>query len=74
MMMVYRSAQSGNVGAMKELGRLIEKHDLSLLSQTVSNRAETEKKPKLGKKELQREAASRVSGKFTPPAAPHLIN
>lgn len=73
LMMVYRAAAAGNVGAMKELGRLIDRDTLAHLSETVRERGEA-KAPKLGKKEQRREAASQVGGKYAPPAPPRLIN
>ena len=48
LMMVYRAADAGNVGAMKELGRIIEIGDLARLPQH-SRRGER-KPERLGKK------------------------
>jgi len=53
--MVYRAAAGGNVGAMKELGRLLEKMDLARPAPPA--RAQAAKPEKLGKKEqLARDA------------------
>jgi hypothetical protein len=49
LMMVYRQADAGNVGAIKELGRLIERDELERIPQR--RRAEEPKPEKLGKKE-----------------------
>ncbi len=45
LMMFYEAAQGGNVGAMKEFGRVIEKHDLARMRPPQAPKPE-----KLGKK------------------------
>jgi hypothetical protein len=47
--MVYKAAATGNVGAMKELGRLIEKDELDRIPRRPQ--ASAPKPPKLGKKD-----------------------
>jgi hypothetical protein len=69
-------AADGSVSAIKELDRLLEKYDRVRLSRTINQRSgeKPEKIAPLGKKEMQRQAALEVSGKFAPPPAPNLIN
>ena len=55
MMMVYRAAAGGNVGAMKELVRMIDRHDLTLPQAPKKTKPE-----KLGKKALAELAAKDV--------------
>tara|TARA_R110002110_G_scaffold115958_5_gene287236 strand:+ start:2500 stop:2967 length:468 start_codon:yes stop_codon:yes gene_type:complete len=45
--MVYQAAANGNVGAMKELGRQIERHDLA---HVLRSQPQKPKEEKLGKK------------------------
>lgn len=54
--MVYKAAAGGNVGAMKELGRLIERDELVHPLPAMARDAE-EKPEKLGKKEAANRAA-----------------
>jgi hypothetical protein len=64
-------AEGGSVPAAKELFKQIERGALVKLADKVANRGKAE--PKLGKKELQRQAAGQVGGKFAPPAPPPLL-
>lgn len=55
-------AGDGNVGAMKELGKLLEKRDLHLAEKRVRERAGDEDQgEKLGKKEAARRAARQTA-------------
>ncbi|WP_141693908.1 hypothetical protein [Methyloligella halotolerans] len=65
---LWKAAIGGNVGAMKELGKIIDAHDLKALAADVREPAKP--KRKLGKKEQQIEDAGSVTGKFAPPPAP----
>lgn len=69
-------AADGSVSAIKELDRLLEKYDRVRIARTVSQRSgeKPDKVVPLGKKELQRQAAMEVTGKFAPPPAPHMVN
>jgi hypothetical protein len=71
---LWRKAESGDVGAMKEIGKMLDRVELVALSERVNDRREAEpvRAPKLGKKEQQKVAAGEVSGKFAPPQAPRL--
>lgn len=64
----------GNVSAVDKLWKRLDRHDLATVSDRVANRGKVEPKRAKGKKELQREAAGEVSGKFAPPPAPRLVN
>lgn len=67
--------EAGNVAAMKEYNRLLEKHDLRHLAEAVANRGHAEPRAtRLGKKEQQSEAAKAVGGKFAPPPPPGFVN
>ncbi|WP_196258580.1 sigma-70 region 4 domain-containing protein [Pelagibacterium limicola] len=70
--------EEGNVAAIKEMVRLFDKHDLAKLADHIKSRGQHGSKPpadaKKGKKEMQREAAGSVQGKFAPPPAPDLLN
>lgn len=71
---VAAKAAEGSVSAIKELDRLLDKHDQVKLAKTVANRpgpAVTKPAP-LGKKEAAQHAAGQVGGKFAPPPAPLL--
>ena len=69
-------AAGGNVGAIKELNRLLEKYDHAKLSKSVANRpAISARSPlPLGKKEAAKMAAGKVEGRFAPPPQPRLVN
>jgi hypothetical protein len=54
-----RQANLGNVGAVKELGKIMERRDRYLADLRLQGRGEPE--PKKGKKELRREAAERAA-------------
>ncbi len=56
-MMIYAAAQGGNVGAMKEMGRVIEKLDLAL---PQPPKAQPTRPEKLGKKAAAEKAAQEV--------------
>lgn len=68
----WEQGQKGNVGALKQLFALFEKHDIKKLAQVVTRRGD--KDEARGKKEMQRDAAGKVAGKFAPPSPPGLIN
>ncbi len=57
-------AAGGNVGAMKELNRLLEKHDHARLSKSVMGRGAKPKELPVGKKEAARQAATEMEGRF----------
>lgn len=72
---LHEEGAKGNVAAIKELFKQMDKGALAQLSDRVANRAPAEPKPAAkGKKQLQKEAAGRVGGKFAPPEAPSLIH
>lgn len=57
-MKLWEQVQAGNVGAMKEFQKLLERNDLMLYGQAARPAKETPvKEPKLGKKEEARLAA-----------------
>jgi hypothetical protein len=73
---LWTQAQAGNVGAIKEFGRYLDRVDLDLLADNVSNRGsheEAQQRP-LGKKDQRIEDAAAVTGKYAPPAGPTRIN
>jgi DNA-binding transcriptional ArsR family regulator len=71
---LYSKAVAGDVSAIKELGKVLERHDQSELASRVANRGTEEpQQRKLGKKEQAKKAATEVDGKFAPPAAPSLL-
>lgn len=58
-MQIWTQAEAGNVGAMRELGKFIERNDLMLYGQTQKPVVEpAPKEPRLGKKEQALVAAS----------------
>jgi len=63
-------AGKGNVAAIKELLKAMEKGELAQLAARFSDRGREVKKPKPGKKEQQREAARQVGGKYAVPEPP----
>jgi hypothetical protein len=70
-------AEQGNVAAIKELFKRIDKATIAELATRVANRPEAKPKPagqKLGKKAELRRAAGEVKGKFKPPEPPQLLN
>ncbi len=68
-------AAAGNVAAVKELYKRVERHDQVKLAKAVADRGARDEAPvPLGKKEKARQAAHEVEGKFAPPAAPGLLN
>jgi len=74
---LLNQVEAGNVGAIKALDKKFEAHDLSKLAEAIKNRGRPQpeqSEPKKGKKELQQEAASAVSGKYAPPVAPSKFN
>ncbi len=74
---LFAQAQSGNVGALKEFGRILDRVDMDLLSDTVSNRGAVDEPPstqRLGKKDQRLEDAAGVTGMYAPPAAPQRVN
>jgi len=73
-----REAAGGNVGALKELNRLLDKHDHAKLSKAMTTRqgqapAASQPVP-MGKKEKAKADAGRVGGIFAPPPQPRLVN
>lgn len=73
MFVTIREALAGNASMMKEARKLLEKHDLAELAESVKERGA--KAPKLGKKEERQQAALDVDGKFAPPPPPpRLVN
>lgn len=68
-----RSAKKGSQASIKWLA---ERYDAARAARQLEERAHQptpaaeEKAPKLGKKELQQEAATKVGGKFAPPSPP----
>ena len=73
---LFAQAQSGNVGALKEFARYLDRVDMDLLSDTVSNRRSNDEvpAPRLGKKEQRIEDAARIKGMYAPPAGPQRVN
>jgi hypothetical protein len=69
---LWTKAEGGDVGAMKEIGKMLDRVELAALSERVSTRKEEEapRAPKLGKKEQQKVAARAITGKFSPPSGP----
>jgi len=65
----YRSAMGGNVSAQNKMIEQVAAID----AQNKRAPEKTEKKPKLGKKEEQRQAAENIEGKFAPPTGPKLV-
>jgi len=68
---------AGNVAAIKEVGRLFEKHDLSVLAETIKSRGQQHQsapEARKGKKEMAQDAAASVTGLFAPPRAPEKLN
>jgi hypothetical protein len=72
--LLWAKAESGDVGAMKEIGKMLDRVELAALSEQVIHRdsVERSKAPKLGKKEQQKIAASAVTGKFATPNGPRM--
>lgn len=68
-------AAAGNVAAVKELYKRVEKHDQVKLSQSVAARGSQAKPVPLGKKEAARQAAEAMQGQFQrrepPPGMTH---
>ncbi len=63
--LIMAEASKGNVGAIKELGRMIEANDRMDASRRMTGKDEAQKAqpaPKLGKKEAARQAAQDVGG------------
>lgn len=73
---VANKAAEGSVSAVKELDRLLEKHDRTRIAKSVAQRSgdKPDKTVPAGKKELARQAAMEVTGKFAPPPAPRLTH
>lgn len=75
MLRLYQAGEDGNVGALKEIGKILERSDIAALDRAMRERqAEKPRSQPKGKKELVQEAAGKVGGKFAPPPAPELIN
>ncbi|KKC24969.1 hypothetical protein WP12_17030 [Sphingomonas sp. SRS2] len=72
---VAMKAATGDTGAIRELNRMLDKHDQVRLSKSIAQRPPSEEKASpLGKKEKARQAAHEVDGMYAPPAAPNQIN
>ncbi len=73
---LFAQAQSGNVGALREFGRMLDRVDMDLLSDNVSNRVAVDEtpSPRLGKKDQRLEDAAGVTGMYAPPAGPARVN
>lgn len=73
---LWNQAQAGNVGAIKEFGRYLDRVDMDLLADNVSNRGSNEESTaaRLGKKEQRIEDAAAVTGLYAPPAGPQRVN
>lgn len=70
-----REAAGGNVGALKELNKMLESHDHAKLAKTVANRQpQAASAPPAGKKEKAKADAGRVAGIYAPPPQPRLVN
>lgn len=69
---LYAEGTKGNVAAIKELFKQMERGALARLSDQVANRKSAQ--PPKGKKEQQKDAADSYRGKFAPPSGPSLIN
>ncbi len=68
-------AAAGNVAAVKELFKRLERHDNFKLAQSVADRgSKADQAPPPGKKEKARQDALGVGGKFAPPPAPNMVN
>lgn len=73
----YRSAMGGNVSAQTKMLELVGASAAGEAlkgreAQPVASAAAPARGPKLGKKEVQQQAAESVEGKFAPPAGPRL--
>ena len=66
-MTLWQEVQKGNVGAVREFNRFIERNDLMLFGQTGrSDRVKKLKVPKLGKKQEQRHRSACQNGRSGP--------
>jgi len=57
-------AATGDTGAIKELNRMIERHDHARLAKSISKRGSEPKAPPMGKKEAAKHAAGQMQGRF----------
>lgn len=74
---LYEAGEGGNVGALKEIGKILERKDIEALDRAMRARQASGDKGKpqpKGKKEQAKEAAESVGGIFATPPAPELIN
>lgn len=74
---LHEEGAKGNVAAIKELFKQMDKGALAQLSERVANRSGRPAQPKppaIGKKEAAKHAAGEVRGKFAPPEPPRLLN
>lgn len=71
-----RAVVDGEVSALKELAKVLEKHDLAELDERVQARGKrAPREVAKGKKEQQADAAGTLQGKYAPPAGPgQLVN
>lgn len=68
---------AGNVAAIKEMSRRLDKHDLDRLAEAIKSRGQqnqAQPESRKGKKEMAQEAAAAVTGLFAPPRAPEKLN
>jgi predicted transcriptional regulator len=66
--------EKGNVTAIDKMFKRLDRHDLAVLSRQVADRGHGDNGQAKGKKEQQREAAGKVTGRLAPPAPPRMIN
>lgn len=72
---LWNQASSGNVAAIKEMLKRLDKHDLQTFTAKVAQPGgKPDKEVRLGKKEALRQAAGEVKGKYAPPPPPKLFN
>lgn len=71
---LWSKAETGDVGAMKEIGKMLDRIELTDLAEQVraSGFDDRPKHAKLGKKEQQRVAASEVKGLYAPRSGPRV--
>lgn len=64
----------GNVGAMREFGRVLERNDsmLRLATYVAAPRPSATPQTKMGKKALRQAAADAIEGIYAPPAPPQV--
>jgi hypothetical protein len=70
--MLWDEMRKGNIAAMKEWTRILERNDAKAAAQEFG--AKKPAQPKRGKKELRDEAARSVKGIYAPPPPPSRVN